>query len=47
MSTVRKNDFERIDGGEIMTVRNSIQAKKGENKIPNSNKQGQEEGKVQ
>ena len=30
-----------------MTVRNSIQAKKGENKIPNSNKQGQEEGNME
>ena len=36
MSTVKKNDFERIKGREIVRVRNIIQAKKGKiNKIPN------------
>ena len=44
MSTVKKNDFERIGVGEIIRVRNRIQAKRGKNKISSSNKQGQEEG---
>ena len=33
MSTVRKTYFERVEGGEIMRVRNRIQAKKGKKKI--------------
>ena len=31
------SDFEKIEGGEIIKVRNRIQVKKGKNKIPNSN----------
>ena len=44
MTTVKKNYFERIEGGAIIRVRNRIQAKRGKNKISSSNKQGQEEG---
>ena len=29
MSTIKINDFERIEGGEIIRVRNRIKAKKG------------------
>ena len=46
MSAVRRNDFEMIWGGKIIRVRNRIKAKKGGKKIPNSNKQGQEESKM-
>ena len=47
MSTVKKNGIERIEGGATIRVRNRIQAKEGKNKIPNSNKQGREEGKME
>ena len=47
MSIGKKNDLERIDRGEIIRVRNRIQSKKGKNKIPNSSKQGQQEGKIE
>ena len=40
MSTVKKDDFKRIEGGEITRVRNRVKVKKGKNKIPNSNKHG-------
>ena len=45
MSTVKKNDFERIEVGEILRARNRIQTKKGKKKIPNSNMQGHMKGK--
>ena len=47
MSTVMKNGIERIEGGGTLRVRNRIQAKEGKNKIPNSNKKGHEEYKME
>ena len=35
------------EGGQIIRVKNRIQVNKGKNKIPNSNKQGQEVSKMQ
>ena len=47
MTNGKKNDFERIDGVEIIRVRNRIRLIKRKNKIPSSNKQGKEEGKME
>ena len=35
MSTVKKNDFEWIEGKAIIRLKNRIQAKRGEKKISN------------
>ena len=42
MSKGKKNDFERIEGGQIISIRIRNQAKKGGNTILNENKKGQE-----
>ena len=47
MTKGKNNDFQGGEGGEITGVRNRIQAKKAKNKIPSSNKQGQEESKME
>ena len=44
MSTVKKNEFERIEAGEI-ELGKEARLRKRKNKTPNSSIQGQEEGK--
>ena len=45
MSTVKKNDFERIGEGNIIRVRNRIQAKKRERKFLTQISKGQRKAK--
>ena len=46
MSTIKKNDFETIEGGEIIRVRNRIQAKKGKKKVQTEISKGRRKAKL-